>query len=432
MHKLLSLQLKKCFGKEWETLPRSPEFEKLIALVDESYTQHDEDYRMLERTLDVSSAELTDAIQEIKKGHELLHSVTESIHDMIFYKDLDFKYIGLNHSCSRFFGKNPEDFIGKDDFDLFPAEHAIGFRQRDTLIFETLTASTDEEWVKNARGEDVLFLTTKHPLINTAGEFIGLVGISRDITHEYRLEKEIKEQQALLTQQSRLAAMGEMIGNIAHQWRQPINALGLMIQDIEEAYRFGELDKEYIGSTTSKAMDQIRYMSSTIDDFRNFFNPDKDKRYFSLYKSIHSAKNILTHGVMDSSIQCTIAIPEEIIVYGYKTEFAQVIFNLISNARDALMSSQPLSAWIKINARTTSDTVEISVRDNGGGIPPDILDRIFDPYFTTKEEGKGSGIGLYMAKKIIERHMEGTLKARNTKDGVCFTILLPLPAPPER
>ncbi len=108
-----------------------------------------------------------------------------------------------------------------------------------------------------------------------------------------------------------------------------------------------------------------------------------------------------------------------------------MIFNLISNARDALMSSQPSSPWIKINAHATPQAVEISVSDNGGGIHPDILPSIFDPYFTTKEEGKGSGIGLYMAKKIIEHHMDGILKVRNTKDGVSFTIRLPLTSPPQ-
>lgn len=426
MHKLLELQLKKCFGKEWESRSKSPSFEKFLNLIDESYQDSDDHSAILHRFLEVNSKELTEAIKEIKKGHDLLHSVTESIQDLIFYKDNNFKYIGCNQNFASFFGKTVDEFIGKDDFDLYPLEYALGFRQRDALIFEKIESSSNEEWVKNFKGNDVLLLTTKHPLFNSGGELIGLVGISRDITKEYWLEQEIREQQAILSQQSRLAALGEMIGNIAHQWRQPINSLGLIIQDLKEAYQFGELNQSYVETISSKAMEQIHYMSSTIDDFRNFFNPDKDKKMFSLNKSIENTKNILKQGIRNSSIECEISVPKDIFIYGYQNEFSQVIFNLLSNARDALMSNKPQAPRIKIQVRDKKNSAEISVSDNGGGIPPDILPSIFDPYFTTKQEGKGTGIGLYMAKKIIENHMDGLLLVRNTKDGVCFTIVLPI------
>lgn len=426
MHKLLQLQLKQCFGKECEDIASSPQFQHFLNLIDESYRDYDDDTTILHRSLDVNSKELTEAIKEIKIAHELLHSVTESIQDLIFYKDLDFKYIGCNQSCANFFGYSEATIIGKDDFELYPIEYALGFRQRDALIFETVKSTTNEEWVKNVNGEDVLLLTTKHPLFNSKGELFGLVGIARDITKEYRLEREVKAQQAILTQQARLAAMGEMIGNIAHQWRQPINALGLILQDIDQAYRFGELDQPYIDTISAKAMEQIHYMSNTIDDFRNFFNPNKDKKIFSLNKSIENAKNILRQGIRNSSIECSITIPEDLFIYGYKNEFSQVIFNLISNAKDALLCNPPKTPWIKVNVTRTKETAEITVSDNGGGISLDILPSIFDPYFTTKEEGKGTGIGLYMAKKIIEEHMEGKLLVNNTKDGVCFTIALPI------
>jgi PAS domain S-box-containing protein len=426
MHKLLQLQLKQCFGKECETIAESPQFQHFLSLIDESYRDYDDDNTILHRSLDMNSKELTEAIKEIKIAHEVLNNVTESIQDLIFYKDLAFKYIGCNQSCADFFGKSVSDYIGKDDFELYPLEHALGFRERDIYMFQKMESSTNQEWVKNFRGEDVLLLTTKHPLFNSKGELFGLVGIARDITKEYRLEQEIKEQQAIVIQQARLAAMGEMIGNIAHQWRQPINALGLILQDIDQAYRFGELDQPYIDTISAKAMEQIHYMSNTIDDFRNFFNPNKDKKVFSLNKSIENTKNILKQGISNSSIECSITIPEDFFIYGYKNEFSQVIFNLISNAKDALLSNPPKTPWIKVNVTSKNQTAEITVSDNGGGISPDILPSIFDPYFTTKEEGKGTGIGLYMAKKIIEEHMEGTLLVNNTKEGACFTIVLPI------
>lgn len=426
MHKLLEIQLKKCFGKEWENSSNSLQFQQFLNLINESYQDFDDHSAILHRFLEVNSKELTEAIKEIKKGHDLLHSVTESIQDLIFYKDLNFEYIGCNQSFANFFGKSEAEFLGKNDFELYPMEYALGFRQRDTLIFDRIESIINEEWVKNFKGDDVLLLTAKHPLFNSGGELMGLVGIARDITKEYWLEQEIREQQAILTQQSRLAALGEMIGNIAHQWRQPINSLGLIVQDLKEAYRFGELNQNYVETISSKAMEQIHYMSNTIDDFRNFFNPDKDKKIFSLNKSIENTKNILKQGIRNNSIECEISIPKDIFIYGYKNEFSQVIFNLLSNARDAIMSNKPKTPKIKIQVKNKKNSAEISVSDNGGGIPPDILPSIFDPYFTTKSEGKGTGIGLYMAKKIIENHMDGSLLVHNTKDGVCFTIVLPI------
>lgn len=426
MHKLLEIQLKKCFGKEWENSSNSLQFQQFLNLINESYQDFDDHSAILHRFLEVNSKELTEAIKEIKKGHDLLHSVTESIQDLIFYKDLNFEYIGCNQSFANFFGKSEAEFLGKNDFELYPMEYALGFRQRDTLIFDRIESIINEEWVKNFKGDDVLLLTAKHPLFNSGGELMGLVGIARDITKEYWLEQEIREQQAILTQQSRLAALGEMIGNIAHQWRQPINSLGLIVQDLKEAYRFGELNQSYVETISAKAMEQIHYMSNTIDDFRNFFNPDKDKKMFSLNKSIENTKNILKQGIRNNSIECEISIPKDIFIYGYKNEFSQVIFNLLSNARDAVMSNKPKTPKIKIQVKNKKNSAEISVSDNGGGIPPDILPSIFDPYFTTKSEGKGTGIGLYMAKKIIENHMDGSLLVHNTKDGVCFTIVLPI------
>ncbi|HEX5622996.1 MAG TPA: PAS domain-containing sensor histidine kinase [Sulfuricurvum sp.] len=423
MHKLLEIQLKKSLGSEWKTA-LSPELALFLELVDQSYTQYDEDHRLVEHILEVSSKELTEANRDIGKSHELLHSVTESINDSIFYKNLDFTYIGCNQHFEQFAGKSKEEIIGKNDFDLFEPTYANLFRKMDTLMLKTMKPRTNDEWVKHADGTDVLYQTTKAPLLNAQGELVGLVGISRDITKERHLEQEVKSQQAMLIQQSRLAAMGEMIGNIAHQWRQPLNALGLIVQDIEEAYEFGELNKEYIQTTSSKAMDQINYMSQTIEDFRNFFNPEKTKKLFSLHSSIMSTIDILSASMKKNGIQYTISIPENLQIYGYPNEFSQVIFNLLNNAKDALMGKEVTTPLLRIEAHQDNNKIQILISDNGGGIPEAVFPKIFDPYFTTKEEGKGSGIGLYMSKMIIQEQMQGTLKAHNIQDGVCFTILL--------
>jgi PAS domain S-box-containing protein len=424
MHKLLEIQLKKSFGPQWHSAVESPEINKLLGLIDQSYDQYDQDYQLLERILSVSSVELTEANKDISKKHELLHSVTESIHDLIFYKDLNFRYIGCNSNFANFFGFSLDGITGKEDFELYDLQYAQLFREMDELMLKGMQTHTNNEWVKNIKGEDVYLLTTKAPLVNSNGELFGLVGISRDITKEFYLEKEVKSQQEMLIQQNRLAALGEMIGNIAHQWRQPLNTLGLVVQDVEEAYRFDELTESYIKNMSFKAMEQINYMSQTIDDFRNFFSLTKEKKLFTLIQSVSDAIDMVAMEMKKHEIKLEISIPEELVIYGMKNEFSQVLLNVINNAKDALTQNEGKKPFIRIAAKSHADKVEITIEDNGGGIPIEILPRVFDPYFTTREEGKGTGIGLYMSKMIIEEHMNGLLSAQNSNEGAIFTIIM--------
>ncbi|MDP3301143.1 MAG: PAS domain-containing sensor histidine kinase [Sulfuricurvum sp.] len=429
MHKVLEIQLKKSFGPQWQSAVESPEMNKLLALIDQSYAQYDKDYQLLEHILEVNSTELTQANKNILKKHELLHSVTESIDDLIFYKDLNFRYIGCNSSFSNFFGFSVETIIGKEDSELYESQYASLFREMDQMMLKEMKARTNNEWVKNVKGEDVYLLTTKAPLINSNGELFGLVGISRDITKEFYLEEEVKSQQAMLIEQNRLAALGEMIGNIAHQWRQPLNTLGLIVQDLQEAYHFSEVNEDYIDNTSSKAMEQINYMSQTIDDFRNFFSPNKDKKLFYISKSISDAIEMLLPDMNKYEIMCQTTVDEKLTVYGLRNEFTQVLLNLIKNAQDALLENHAKNRRIHITVKNDDNKVEISIADNAGGIPETIIDRIFEPYYTTREEGKGTGLGLYMSKMIIEEHMGGSLSVQNSKEGAIFTILLNATSP---
>ena len=423
MHKLLAIQLKKQCGEAWQQ-SLTPEIKALLELVDQTYTQYDEEHRLIEHVLEMSSKELTEANRDIRKSHELLNSVTESINDIIFYKNLEFKYIGCNQHFEHLTGRSKEQIVGKDDFELFDTPYASLFREMDIKMLETMQARTNEEWVRYPDGTNALCLTTKSPLLDANGKHIGMVGVSRDITNEHHLKEEIKSQQLMLIQQSRLAAMGEMIANIAHQWRQPLNALGLIVQDIEEAYDFGEMNKGYISASSAKAMEQINYMSQTIEDFRNFFNPAKSKNFFPLDEVLDKTLNILASNLKKHSISCQSALGQEIFVYGSKNEFSQALFNLICNARDALVEKHIDAPQILIQAQATPTKIRIEISDNAGGIPQEVLPRIFEPYFTTKEDAKGTGLGLYMSKMIIEEHMQGSLGVHNSAQGACFTIEL--------
>ena len=247
-------------------------------------------------------------------------------------------------------------------------------------------------------------------------------------TLDQRVHDEIdkrKRQEVLLIQQSRLAAMGEMIGAIAHQWRQPLNALSLVLQNIRLQHRSGDLTEESMIRMEEKAARLMTRMSSTIDEFRDFFKPGKHKEQFNLRQSVVSATDIMEAVFKDHRIEVTLHCDEKLELFGIAGELSQVILNLLSNAKDALLSVRQSSPKILIDATRIGNQVHIEVSDNGGGIPSDILDKIFDPYFSTKEEGKGTGIGLYMSKMIVESSWHGQLSAVNREGGACFIIEVP-------
>ncbi|WP_456381672.1 ATP-binding protein [Persephonella sp.] len=240
-----------------------------------------------------------------------------------------------------------------------------------------------------------------------------------------RQVKELRRKDQALVQQSKLAAMGEMIGAIAHQWRQPLNYLALNIQLLEELAEDGELTAEEVEQFSRKMMNTIQFMSKTIDDFRSFFRKDKEKVVFDLKEAIENTVELLRPQLENRGIEI-IENLQPVKVRGFKNEMRQVILNLITNARDAVeerIQKEGIKGRIEIHLYKEGDEAVIKIKDNGGGIPEEIGSRIFEPYFTTKEEGKGTGLGLYMAKEIITR-MGGELSYRNTGDGAEFIIKL--------
>jgi signal transduction histidine kinase len=228
-----------------------------------------------------------------------------------------------------------------------------------------------------------------------------------------------RKKDKLLQEQAKLAAMGEMIGAIAHQWRQPLNALNINIQNLDDDYAEDLIDAKFIDEYIETQTHIIQFMSQTIDDFQNFFKINKTKTNFSIKNAIEKTISIQSAQLKNNSISIQI-VGEDFLIKTYESEFKQVILNLISNAKDAILTNTIESGTIIIDIKDKT----ITISDNGGGIPEDILDRVFEPYFTTKEQGGGTGIGLYMSKMIIERSMHGTLQAYNSKDGANFVISL--------
>lgn len=232
--------------------------------------------------------------------------------------------------------------------------------------------------------------------------------------------KQLREKDHMIIKQSRQAAMGEMIGNIAHQWRQPLNSIGVIIQNIEDAYEFNELTKDYLNEKVATVMNQLNYMSHTIDDFRNFFKPDKEKQDFQVFDALKSAVNFMEANFVHNNISVEYQLITDTTIWGYPNEYAQVLLNILNNARDILIERKIANPTIFITAEKTDSHSIVKISDNGGGIDPDIIHKLFDPYFTTKTVG--TGLGLYMSKMIVEKNMDGKLWVRNTTGGAEFII----------
>lgn len=246
-------------------------------------------------------------------------------------------------------------------------------------------------------------------------------------TLENKIHKEVqksKEQEQLLIQKSKFIALGEMISNIAHQWRQPLSELSAIMMTLKFKYNLGKLDDTSMEQKSKEAENILEYMSKTIDDFREFFMPKKEQKEFFVKEAIGSAINIIGSSVQDKKIIIEKHIAQDNKIYGHKNEFEQVLLNIITNAKNMLLSEKVNHPTIKIEFLSDESYNYLSITDNAGGIKTKPIDKIFEPYFTTKEDSGGTGIGLYMSKLIIEKSMGGILIVKNEENGASFTIRL--------
>lgn len=235
---------------------------------------------------------------------------------------------------------------------------------------------------------------------------------------------ELRQKDDLLMHQNRLAAMGELLNNIAHQWRQPLNNIAAYIQTMQYLHKSGGLTAEEMDNDITAVMNILKYMSQTIDDFRNFFRKDRDLREFVLREEIDRCISLISSGLKANNIQVTVQGDDSVTVVGYPNEYAQCLVNILYNARDILQERSVIDPLIEVIISREGEKSVVCVRDNGGGIPAEVMPHIFDPYFTTKGPATGTGIGLYMARTLIERNMGGRLTARNIEAGAELKIEL--------
>ena len=362
---------------------------------------------------------------EIRLNDQLLflEALMDAIPNPIFYKDKEQRYVGCNSAFGKFVGRTREEIIGRRSDELFSSD-AKGMRDIDCEILKNKGVVSDEVILENAEGDARDIVLYKSTYLNTLKDACGVVGMMADITDLKRIMEKQKEQEQILIHQSRMAAMGEMIGNIAHQWRQPISTISLLIQDINDAYDYGDLDKEYLKDFSAKTLKQIRFMSETIDDFRDYLRPDKTMKPFSLVESVNNSIKIMEATLKNNDVKVAFEHGDDIIIPGYKNEFSQVLLNIFKNVKDEIELRNVKEGRLMITLRAENDKAVLVIEDNAGGIPEEIIDRIFDPYFSTKEEYGGTGIGLHMSKNIIETNMNGSIRVENSGSGARFIIEL--------
>lgn len=237
-----------------------------------------------------------------------------------------------------------------------------------------------------------------------------------------RMMEELRVKDLMLMQQSRMAAMGEMLGNIAHQWRQPLNVLGLRIQELGLSYELGEFSKELLDDSIGKVMKIVQHLSQTIDDFRNLSMPDERKMLFRVDQVVARTIALIEESFKEQRISMEISSAGEPQINGNTNEFGHVLLNILMNARDTFYERQSCNARISVRSWSEEGRSVVTITDNAGGIAEEIMGKIFDPYFTTKDLGKGTGIGLFMSKTIIEKNMGGRITAHNVGDGAEFRI----------
>ena len=253
-------------------------------------------------------------------------------------------------------------------------------------------------------------------------------GSAREQLLEQRVIEEINkrlEREKVLQSQAKMAAMGEMMDAVAHQWKQPLNALSMYSDLLRMDFEAGEVTSEYIDKFVEDIQEQIAHMVSTLGEFRTFFRPDKEPEPFGLKRCTQSVLLLIHDEMLRNNISVTVENRRETIVFGIENEFKHLLLNLLSNAKDAFLERNVAERRISIRFYKKDTYIFIEVEDTAGGIPEKIMGDIFKPNFTTKGEGKGTGIGLYMSMQIAQK-MHGTLTVANGESGARFTLKLPL------
>jgi len=247
---------------------------------------------------------------------------------------------------------------------------------------------------------------------------LNLIHSKERISKEHQLRLAHEE---MLMQQSKMAVMGEMMDSVAHQWKQPLNALSLYSELIRNDFEEGNVDQAYIEEFRKNIQVQIDHMINTLDEFRSFFRPNKEKKPFSMSAVVDSALFLAKDDILKNRILVKVEKEGDIELDGYENEFKHLLLNIINNAKDAFVENGVQKRLIRIRILSSKEENRLEICDNAGGVPDEVIGKVFEANMTTKEEGKGTGIGLYMSRKIATKH-HAMLSVENREEGACFIV----------
>ena len=352
--------------------------------------------------------------KELEDKSNLLIKALESSINCIIITDKDAHVQWANPAFEELTGFKIDEIIGKN-----PKEFISSNKQTKEFYTEMWkTILSKKSWrgeIINKKKDGTLYdeelIIT--PVLDDDGEIINFVAIKQDVTHLKLITLEKQERDKLFFQQSKMASMGEMLGNIAHQWRQPLSIISTVATGTKLQKELDFLtDKDF-----NDAMDSInksaQYLSQTIEDFRSFFDPKNSKdKEFLISDMIDKALSIVSSQFVSKNIEIIKDI-EDISIVSFENELIQILLNILNNAKDALLKLENEKKLLFINTHIKKQEIIIEIIDNAGGIPSDIIEKIFELYFTTKHQSQGTGIGLYMCQNILKNHLNGTLKACN-------------------
>jgi len=252
--------------------------------------------------------------------------------------------------------------------------------------------------------------------------------LEKEIKERIKTQKELRKKDEIIIAQSKQAAMGEMIGMIAHQWRQPISVIAMIINNILVDIELEDLKVENVKKCGKEVLDEVEYLSQTIDDFRNFFKPDKAKEEITIKELFDNLYKIVGQSFKNNDIELSFSGDLDAQVSTYTKELLQVFINILNNAKDAMLDGDIKNKAVSISAYREDGHILFKCCDNAGGIKEKFLDKIYEPYFSTKKQKNGTGLGLYICKTIVHKHLLGKIWAQNNQDGVCFMVKLPIDA----
>ena len=357
----------------------------------------------------------------------------DAVSDLIMITDTDHTIIRVNRAMAERCGLTPKDMVGHKCFEMM---HGAGVAPDYCPHAGMLVSKKPQQAEFNIEKLHGIFEVTMSPILNEEGRVTAGVHVCRDITEHRRHEElltaqqklleeinrsledriatavdELRKSDDLLIQQGRLSAMGDLINSIAHHWRQPLNNIGLIVQSLGLAFKANDLSVAEMDAEIFATMEILQQISDTINDFRTFFVHEKEPVSFSVNDAVSRAVNFILPSLKNKGVKVVCHEHADICAIGFPNEYAQVILNIIINAKEALLQSGETTPLITVRVSEENGRSLVTISDNGGGIAADVLPKIFDPYFTTRVNG--NGIGLYMSKMIIEKNMHGRLTACN-------------------